>query len=236
MPRGYTQPKEKKPVYCLSFCLIASEGTSHGVLIPLPLSVTQFSGQEKTSGRESQMLLELGCWQHIVERFMYMGCGQGPHQQWLSLCSNIHSLNLLPLRLFPPILEYSPTTYTHTDRLKQGRDGCLYLVYWSLESASKRERAAKKMCVHVYAWRLDVCISVSFYTSLLLGSSKLFQKQYEAEEKIWMFMSSGPDVKSDVKVSWRFPLYQHKPGPSIGIPLERSKYEKKQLAKKQGCR
>lgn len=51
-----------------------------------------------------------------------------------------------------------------------------------------------------------------------------------------MFMSTGQMLSQKSKVSWQFPLYQCKSGPSIGIPLERFKHGKKQSSKEQGCR
>lgn len=175
---------------------------------------------------ELKILLEVGLHQHILKRLMHRGCGQGPHRQWLSLYFSTHILNLLSLRLFPLILEYTPSmymhahahahTHTHTqtyrDRLKGGRAALFLLV--GPRSQHLRERAAKDVCV-------CVCVCVYIHGASMRAHRWLFEHvdcydpptssesnlKLRRRYKCWCPLGQRLSQKS--KVSWHFPLYRY---------------------------
>lgn len=85
----------------------------------------------------------VGHCQHRVER----GCGQGPHQLFVPLFP-YHPSPKLAATLFPFILEYSPT-HTHTQKLKQERDGVpLSCFLGPIVNIKESKWQQKKTCVH----------------------------------------------------------------------------------------
>lgn len=172
-----------------------------------------FSGQEKTSGRELQILLEVVHCQHILERLVHRGCGQGPHiiQHPYHKPAAVQTISS-PLRIF------SHHTCIQVGWNKGG-GGCPDLVCWA------QELAAKSSKVPACAWGLDVCISGSLHVLIVMLHQLIPKARLRRRYKCWC--PRGQRLSQKSKVSWHFPLYQYKPGPSIGTYLKGSKKDQK---------